>query len=502
MKIFSLGEEAIRPRILMIDFEKADAQALRDCGYKVYLGSSGFEDGVFNIPIEPYRIDIVIYRVAYNKRLPKPDEEMALWSAVDSKIITYKVGDEKEGRIWYRYPELAPVTRLGYRNFYNLSQDVLAKGGSILIFLGNIRIEEDETLMKSLLMTTEESIYRSGGLEGEYELFFNYDHSLDLGDYFKDLITGKSGHSFDFLRGIPYKDLQLSNKGYSIREFNASDENGIVYAYFKNRGGTRGNFMLLPDYSSANIDIIKHVLSKLPPLSPKDLFNKNYAGEAWLEKEQYGFSDELGIIQQKEEAKKELENRLVKLENSRIKIRSNTDYFRAILKNGDDDNTEESEHLKPPLKKVLEWLGIEVIDLDIILQEKAQALQSDFILKADGKEILCEAKGVTTGPRAEYVNQLNKHIIRYSQLVKQPALPGILILNYQRDIDPNIRSDFYTDAAIIAEAQESAIGILDTRELFNICKKIYGNEPGAELKKKARELILSIGVIHSRHLQL
>ena len=94
-------------------------------------------------------------------------------------------------------------------------------------------------------------------------------------NYFKDLITGKSGHNVDFLRGVPYDDLQLSNEDYLIREFYACDESGIVYAYFKNRGN-HGNFMLLPDYSSANIDIIKHVLAKLSSLSPKGLFNKDY----------------------------------------------------------------------------------------------------------------------------------------------------------------------------------------------------------------------------------
>jgi len=36
-------------------------------------------------------------------------------------------------------------------------------------------------------------------------------------------------------------------------------------------------------------------------------------------------------------------------------------------------------------------------------------------------------------------------------------LPGILILNYQRDIDPNKRDEFYTDAAVIKEAEDSDI---------------------------------------------
>ena len=98
MKIFTLGETAVRPRILLIDFGKSDAQALRDCGYKVYLGSSGFEDGLFNIPIEPYRIDIVVYRVAYKFELPGPDETVELYS-MTNKRITYEVGEEKKGTI-------------------------------------------------------------------------------------------------------------------------------------------------------------------------------------------------------------------------------------------------------------------------------------------------------------------------------------------------------------------------------------------------------------------
>ncbi|TBR18182.1 hypothetical protein EPO66_01640, partial [bacterium] len=280
MKIFSLGEEAIRPRILMIDFKNEDAQALRDCGYKVYLGNSGFENGVLNIPIEPHRVDIVIYRAAYNVRVPKPGEVINLFSITNYKSQTYTFQGEKEGKVLYSYPELASNSRLKYDNFYILTRNVLDKGGSILVFLGDIRIQEDEKLMRALLMTEEGSVYRSGGLEKEYELSFNCDPSIDLGDYFKNLITGKIGHNVNFLRGIPYEDLQSSNYD-DDKEFYASDENDIVYAYFKNRGDN-GNLILLPDYKSANIDIIKHVLSKLPSFSPNGLFSKNYAGEGWL----------------------------------------------------------------------------------------------------------------------------------------------------------------------------------------------------------------------------
>ena len=483
MKILDLREDAVRPRILLIDFEKADAQVLRDCGYKVYTGSTGFKDGLFNIPIEPHRVDIIIYRVAYETKIPKPAEEIKLHSMTSYCGLEYEgnEGQDKPRKVWYTYPELSPTTECDFslQSISSLRDKVLSKGGSILVFLGNTRIQEDETLMRVLLLQQERIIslevkiemcvYRSGGPEKEYEMSFSsLNPPLDeIGNYLKNLITGKMGHSVNFLRGFPYNDLRFSGQGPQVKEFLAHDENSVVYAYFKNRG-ERGNFMFLPDYGSANIDIAKHLLSILPSFSPKGLFSKNYQEGAWLEGEQFKFSDELNIIQQKDTIKMDFENRQKELEVERIKARANTDYFRAILTNGDDDKSGEDEQLKPSVKKVLEWLGIEVIDLDKILEDKNEALMNDFILKADDKEILCEVKGVTTGPGGKYVTQVHKHIIRFSKLTNQQALPGLLILNYQRDIDPNKRNEFYIDAAVIKDAEKDDIGLLDTRELFNI----------------------------------
>lgn len=496
MKIFTIGESAVRPRILLIDFEKSDAQALRDCGYKVYMGSSGLKDGSFNIPIEPYRIDIVIYRVAYEAKIPEPNETLELYSMVEVRR-DYKLRDDKSGQIHYKVPSLAPASKCNFGNdILTLRDEVLSKGGSILVFIGNRRIEEDEIIMRRLVSAKNYSIYKTGGPEKEYELSFACDTSVQkLGNYFKDLITGKTGHYLDFLRGFRYLDLALDYKDYPNKSvFRAFDESQVFYCYFENRGD-RGNLMFLPDFGSIDIEIIKNVLAILPTFSPKVLFSKEYQEGAWLEGEQFKFSDELDIIQQKDATKKAFESKQDELEAARIKARSSTDDFRAILTNGDDDKSEKDEQLKPPLKKVLEWLEIEVIDLDDIQKDKDEPLINDFILKAEGKEILCEAKGVTTGPRSDYVTQVNKHIVRFSKLTQEPALPGLLILNYQRDVDPNKRSEFYSDPAVIREAEESDIGLLDTRELFKMCRRIYSSEHEKELKKKAREAIFSVGVI-------
>lgn len=152
-------------------------------------------------------------------------------------------------------------------------------------------------------------------------------------------------------------DLRPDDKDYPNKlEFSGYDENHIAYAYFVNRGKSKGNVMFLPDFGPANTDIIKHVLSILPAFSPKELFSKEYQEGAWLEGEQYKFSDELDVIQQKDIIKKAYENKQDELETARIKARSNTDDFRAILTNGDDDNSDEDEQLKPPLKRSLSGL--------------------------------------------------------------------------------------------------------------------------------------------------
>ena len=127
---------------------------------------------------------------------------------------------------------------------------------------------------------------------------------------------------------------------------------------------------------------------------------------------------------------------------------------------------------------------------------------NDLVLKIDGQKIVCEVKGVTSGTRHEYISQIQKHIIRYSSLTKQPVNPGLLILNYQRDKPPDERSAFYSDVASQELAKTSGIGLLDTRELFKICKKIYLCKNEEKNKIKARELLCSYGVISSDDLNL
>lgn len=503
MKIFDLEKQAIRPRVLLLDFEKTDAQLLKDLGYKVHLGSSGFNSGTFSIPIDLHRIDILIYRMSYTRQLPKPGQEITLYSITKGITHIYRIGEKESGKVHYKFPLISPYSKGDYWNMELLRDNILKKGGSVIVFLGSNRIDEDEKLMKDLFAISNSPVTIKGDSNNEYDLDFVCNGKLyDIRGYCKNLITGKTGYKVECLRGIKYPELNGTDGSFQKDEFAALDENGTVYAYCKHRKDYKGNLIFLPDYGPGNINIVKDLFALLPALSPNSLFSVNYQQGAWLDSEPYKFTDEIAIISKEEAIKLETEEKLKKLEENRKEVRSETDYFRAILVNGDDDKVDEEEQLKPPLKKVLEWLGIKVTDLDEILRKKEVALMNDFILEVDGKEIICEAKGVTTGTKIEYVTQVHRHILRYSKLTDKPALPGMLILSYQRDKAPNERSDFYSDIAAQKQAEEDDMGLLDTRELFDICRKIYKHTREKELKEEARRLIVKSGIIRAKDMKV
>ncbi|MFH1411417.1 MAG: hypothetical protein ABIG55_02090 [Candidatus Omnitrophota bacterium] len=491
MKIFNI-EKTIRPRILLIDFSPTEAQTLRDYGYKVHLGATGLNGDLLNIPTDPHRVDIVAYRSCYNMPTVPSDAEE---SVRINSFCEYKKYSYKSHGLICGFPKRNSDSCCGLEGLYSLGTEVLKKNGTVLVFMGETRIEEDDLLVKKLLDIKGGKItYTQGDTDEEYDLFFRTEPKVEaVGNYIEQLMTGALGHSVDLLRGMHFNCVK-DHIGEGDKFF-ALGENTLVHSYFCHlpNGGNVGFF---PDFKAVNINIIKHILRELPALSPEALFSKDYQEGLWLDTETYKFSDEIRIINEKKEVRETFNGKIEDLESKRSSARENSKHFRALLTNGDDDKVDEEEKLKPPLKKTLEWLGFEVVDMDAMLEKEDKALINDFILKADGKEILCEAKGVTRGPCNEYVEQVKNHMLRYSKLIKNVSPPGLLILNYQRDKAPNNRGNFYSDPAALEGAREASIGLLDTRVLFDICKKVYAN-PSDELKKKARDQIFLSGIIGS-----
>lgn len=497
MKILNLLEkEAVnKPRILLLDFSKAEAQSLRECGYQVYEGSSGFDGGEFNIPVEIYRIDIVLYKMDYSLPKPKPGQTIKLHSIVTHKSLAFKGESYKENpaSVWFTEPPTAKTSYYGFSSLSDLTQKVIEKGGSVFAFLGDLRIDEDVVLLKTLieLPTTARTVFKKGNDDGEFEVSFQSNLSYaDIGEFFKELMKDQYMQSLLFIRGIPYKHLKPSIDEPESQEFLAQDEANIVYSYLKHYTGNKGNIGFLQSYGNRNIPIIKQLLTHLQKVSPADLFSRNFDNESWLEGQYYKFGDEVDVLEKKQQISIETEKNLGILETERLSLREKTDFFRALLINGDDDKSELDDQLKPVVKKVLEWLDIKVVDVDADQKKKEQPLINDLLLSYDGESQLCEVKGVKCGPRGDYIQQVQSHIIRYSKQNEAQTLPGLLILNYQRDIDASSRSEFYTDPAYIKMAEDADIGLLDTRELFKICKDIYGNPKASGFKKKACELLM------------
>jgi hypothetical protein len=489
MKINILGEEVVRPRILLLDFDESDVQALTDLGYKVCSGRTGLKsDGLF-LPMEHYRFDMVFYRCSYQRinenKIPE-GEKVQLGSFCLH---------EGSGKVWYTFPRTDPSSKGGRAELELLRQSVLDKGGALICFLGDRRIKPDFYLTKKFLNLNENVtvISKDGGSEKEYELELNIRGDLgSIQDYLKNLLSGKLHYIPSSIKGIHKSSLDESLGNWE-GVFEAKDENDYVFAHFLRNYA--GNTAFLPDYASNNIRIIKDLLIYLKESCRTDIFNKIYDEQSWIENDAYMFSDEVRVIEKIKESDEEYKKTISDLEKERKEARVHTHDFRAILTNGDDNKVEEEEKLVPPIRRIFEWLGITVKDLDPLLIKQENALMNDLILEIDGQEVVCEVKGVTSGPKGEYVTQVQKHIIRYSKLTGKPVQPGLLVLNYQRDKDPISRSAFYTDAGTIEVAVSSQIGLLDTKELFRICKAIKGSSGELELKARLRNSLLTSGII-------
>jgi hypothetical protein len=113
-------------------------------------------------------------------------------------------------------------------------------------------------------------------------------------------------------------------------------------------------------------------------------------------------------------------------------------------------------------------------DLSQFIDQKKE----DFEIKKDDITYIGEIKGVTSNVKNENVSQLDVHVQSYIDRVNEAGqdvrVKGLLIINSQRDRNPNDRNAIGPDQIKLAERNNSLI--ISTVELLDLYERFERNE--------------------------
>lgn len=255
------------------------------------------------------------------------------------------------------------------------------------------------------------------------------------------------------------------------------------------------NCLILPQFEN-NLEVINDVFKVIIPIRP-DLFPLE-SSKRWLEEESFLPSEVKKIKKEIEKKKREFEDFINKEEKGVEIIKDKYKYFTKILET-DDKSYEGDDKLSVNVKKVLEFLGFEVIDIDEKLKKTIK--KEDYWVINNDYFALCEITGtVSKNPKASEYNgilgRINTVLQRKEDRIpnkyQQNIVKGLLIINHDRNTHPFERPKIYTGKLeeLADSARNYGISILSTVELFKISKAVREDK----LKKKeARTIIKQAG---------
>jgi hypothetical protein len=258
---------------------------------------------------------------------------------------------------------------------------------------------------------------------------------------------------------------------------------------------TRPVYVVLPQLKNNAACLLKllEVVAKVCP----DLFPDREIRD-WYNSEEFAFREEKEIDRQMEARVQETMRFIETKRAEREDVAKRFAFIKEILIAREDVSIEPDHRLSVNVRKVLEFLGFTVEDIDA--QIKGAIRKEDFWVK-DGDDFLAITEVTGTNAKNPKTKEFNDLYTRMATIFKRRELvpdvsriTGLLVVSYDIDTHPAKRPRLYggDGEEIVQTAQERDIGLLSTQELYNIA---IAAKDGVITKENARNLIKSSGRI-------
>jgi hypothetical protein len=441
-----------KPKILLINFEKADEEVLKAKNYNVERGWASSNSHHF--PSPGYEYDIVIARF---------DE--AGYNASRS-ISQYGMTEDQD--------------------YYHLTEK-LNGTGFVLAFA-----EDDSLNFNSLRQCGIEDIeiVELDERDTQYEVVASTS-ALDGHQFSCSLLKRIAGDiKLPIPRGLDWRKSNTTTTPIFSLANNASGKVTSCISYNKESvwNGQIGRYedfyhlkyVVLPPLTKGHIRVATDFLSQLPNWRP-DLFpsDSNYS---WLSSERYSSKESLAVEAKINGEIIKFENRIQELQEEQSERNLEDQYLRQLLIADDGDEFEMGQKFTDASRTALEYLGFNVQNTE--KDTKTGKRREDLVCKIDDFTTLVECKGtVSQNPPESYASQLLNHMLA------SKCDRGILLINHDRKRDAFARVPIYEDAQHIWKETENIL-VVASVELFKLIRKVQNGELS---KDDARKLLMQTG---------
>lgn len=427
-------ERGSLPRVLLLDCSKDAFAAVKECGFQVFRGRSGFVDGQRELPRDSSEIDIVFW-----------DTDNFIRDYLDGK---FRIDSSKNDNLV-----------LSDKTMNDYFSQIKRKGGFVVVFLGS----------EICLHIYERIIPLYLGLDSGFTLYSRHTHEINL-------ISSEHKEEDVFCRffsryikdgDLKFRIVWHSNLVGTNFYFKDSDNNHYA--------AVKSDFMISPKPTNFPQGVVFLLQEVLPNICSTEVYPDLHQYK-WLEDDYYKPTEIRNIAKNIEQYKKECDQETKRMEEELGMEESKNSYLYEMLYKDDSDLFAESEKLKDIIKKVLkEDIGFQnVIDMDKERLKEGLALKEDLRVN---ENIFVEVKGTEYGPKEnKWTDQLAKHVNQYCAVkdVKISALKQVLIFNHERRNDPrkNRTTPYENNPEFIKSCENDGVLLIPVFELYKMVMAI------------------------------
>lgn len=451
-------------RILLVNFTEQEAHLVSRAGFNVELGyigrleKRGDKDYLpYSFPHPPYEYELYVY----NSKIP--DREVARLFTSPKDLLA----DEKMATALSNL-DSSGVLRIA---FIGVSSGIEA------LYLGGLPSVQilDAHEGVSVLETIEsERTFSVPELEAAIIKLTNR-VVLPVGQY----LTWGDKRTYP----INHFPVILNRIGDEIASYGAIYSKRSVPVY-----------VILPQLennASSLVELLNVIAKLCPELFPDIKSHKWYESEEFAFREQKAIDEEVG--RRIDETKEFIETK----QREKDAIAKQYSFIKEILIAREDISLEADRRLSANVRKVLDFLGFEVEDIDAKI--KGAIKKEDFWVRDGDFLAITEVNG--TNSKNPKITEYNGVLGRLTTIFKRRDLVpdasdirGLLVVNYDIDTHPMKRPRLYSGdlEEIVQGAKEQSIGLLSTVELYKIA---VAAKDGKLSKEEARKIIKQPGRI-------
>jgi hypothetical protein len=491
----SFVESQERPKIYLIDIDTNAEEALTTAGFNCIAGSLG---SLINLPNAQFQ-DRCVCRVRLDIPPNLHEFDIIVIDLKDREPIDYDESRHnppggKSTRQLLFYCEF-PQTIFDPRPFagfliHPTIQEIQRKESIVLVFA----TARDEFTYHSVRVTLNSYVPEDSFKYDNFSFLPSRPATDNKIGLETKVVRGENNefryflqkHNDEFVYKIIFHHPEEWNGSQMVKSpnffpliVNSADE---IVSYAEIDGSSI--LFMLPQLEDKSLFLLELFQEHLPTIIPRLFpFSSRFA---WLNDEEYLLPNEAKLLTEKRLLEQEYSERI---ETKEREIEDNYQQYKFLH----DLLTETGAKLVKAVEQFFHWLGFDnVVNCDEAYPGRNE---EDLRVSLDNGLLVVEVKGIGGTSKDEDCSQISK--IRYRRVKERDSLDvfALYIVNHQRYLPPENRSNPPFTGTQIEDAKNDERGLLTTYDLF---KLYFDVSSGFITKEDARESLLDFGLVAFR----